>query len=264
VPRHHALTIAGSDPSGGAGIQADLKTFHAFGVYGMAVLTSLTAQNTRGVTGISNVPPEFVREQLETLFADCRVDGAKTGMLANAGIIDAVADVAGRHLAGRLVVDPVMVATSGDRLIEDDAVERLRARLFPLAAVVTHNREEAEVLLGSDVTDLDGARRAAEAILTSGAGAVLVTGMAHGGEITDLLVHTGGEETFTAPRLDVGPTHGSGCTFSSAIAAGLATGHDLVTAVARAKDFVWRAIRDAYAVGEGSVPLDHHVPAEDA
>jgi len=261
MDRHRALTIAGSDPSGGAGIQADLKTFHAFGIYGMAVVTSLTAQNTRGVTGIENVPPEFVRKQLETLFADCRVDAAKTGMLSSAAIVDAVADAGAEHLAGRLVVDPVMVATSGDRLIEDAAVERLRTRLFPLAAVVTPNREEAEVLLGDAVPDLDGARRAAEAILLSGAGAVLVTGIEAGDEITDLLVHDGGEEVFTAPKLDVGPTHGSGCTFSAAIATGLAAGLDLVPAVARAKDFVWRAIRDAYPVGGGSVPLDHHVPA---
>ncbi len=258
--RPHALTIAGSDPSGGAGIQADLKTFHAHSVYGMAVITSLTAQNTRGVTGIENVSPAFVREQLETLFADCRVDAAKTGMLASPAIIDAVADACSERLAGKLIVDPVMVATSGDRLIQDEAVGRFRSRLFPLAAVITPNREEAEVLTGTVVRDLQDARRAAEQIRGSGVAAVLVKGIEGPDEITDLLVHEAGEEVLSAPRLDVGPTHGSGCTLSSAIAANLARGAGLVEAVTRAKDFVWRAIRDAYAVGGGSVPLNHSVP----
>jgi len=260
-----ALTIAGSDPSGGAGIQADLKTFYAFGVYGMAVLTSLTAQNTRGVTGIHDVPPSFVREQLAAVFADVRVDAAKTGMLKSPEIIDAVADAGAERLAGRLVIDPVMVATSGDRLIEDEAVERLRARLFPLAAVVTPNREEAEVLLGGEVTGLEGARRAARTVLESGAAAALVKGVEVGDEIADLLLDAKGrEEVFARPKLATGPTHGSGCTFSAAIAAGLARGESLRRAVAVAKDFVWRAIRDAYAVGGGSVPLNHHVPREES
>ncbi|MEN8148752.1 MAG: bifunctional hydroxymethylpyrimidine kinase/phosphomethylpyrimidine kinase [Planctomycetota bacterium] len=260
----HALTIAGSDPSGGAGIQADLKTFHAQGVYGMAVITSLTAQNTRGVTGIENVSPGFVREQLETLFDDCRVDAAKTGMLASPDIIDAVADAGGGHLAGKLVVDPVMVATSGDRLIEDAAVERLRARLFPLASVITPNREETEVLTGTDVRNLPDARRAAAMLRDTGVAAVLVKGIETEDEVTDLLVFEGGEEILAAPRLDVGPTHGSGCTFSAAIVAGLARGVGLVDAVTAAKDFVWRAIRDATAVGGGSVPLNHHVRRSEA
>jgi hydroxymethylpyrimidine/phosphomethylpyrimidine kinase len=256
----HALSIAGSDPSGGAGIQADLKTFHAFGAYGMAVLTSLTAQNTQGVTGIHDVPPEFVRLQIETVLADVRVDAAKTGMLKTPAIIEAVADAVDPALAGRIVVDPVMVATSGDRLIEDDAVDRMVARLFPLAAVVTPNREEAEVLLDGPIGDLEGARTAARVILDAGAKAVVVKGVTDG---VDLFVSEEAEEVLTRPMLDVGPTHGSGCTFSSAIAAGLARGDSLLEAVRTAKDFVWRAIRDAVAVGGGGVPLNHQVPREE-
>jgi hydroxymethylpyrimidine/phosphomethylpyrimidine kinase len=256
----NVLTIAGSDPSGGAGIQADLKTFHAFGAYGMAVLTSLTAQNTRGVTGIHDVPPEFVRQQIETVLADVRVDAAKTGMLKTPDIIEAVADAVDPAIAGRIVVDPVMVATSGDRLIEDDAIDRMVARLFPLAAVVTPNREEAEILLEGKIEDLDGARSAARVILDAGAKAVVVKGVTDG---VDLLVSGDEEEVLSRPMLDVGPTHGSGCTFSSAIAAGLAWGETLNDAVRAAKDFVFRAIRDATPVGGGSVPLDHHVPREE-
>jgi len=259
----HVLTIAGSDPGGGAGIQADLKTFHAFGVYGLAVITSLTAQNTRGVTGIHDVPAEFVAEQLRTVFADIRVDAAKTGMLKSAEIVRAVALGTRAPLAGRLVVDPVMVATSGDRLIDDDAVAALTADLFPLAAVVTPNREETEVLAGGPVDGLDAARDAAREVLGTGAGAVLVKGLADGGDLVDLLVTESGEREYRRPRLDVGETHGTGCTFSSAIAAGLARGLDLETAVGGAKDYVWRAIGAAAPVGGGSLPLDHLVPAEE-
>lgn len=253
------LTIAGSDPSGGAGIQADLKTFHAFGAYGMAVLTSLTAQNTLGVTGIHDVPPGFVAEQIEAVFADIRVDAAKTGMLKSVEIIDAVAGCVSERLSGRLVVDPVMVATSGDRLIEDSAVAALVDRLFPVAAVVTPNRRETEVLAGMDVATPDDARAAAARIRERGARAVLVKGVRDGGDFVDLLVGDDVDEVYRRPELPGGETHGTGCTFSAAITAGLGRGDALPDAVARAKDFVWRAIRGARPVGGGSRPLDHHV-----
>jgi hydroxymethylpyrimidine/phosphomethylpyrimidine kinase len=257
------LTIAGSDPSGGAGIQADLKTFHAFGVYGMAVLTSLTAQNTQGVTGIHDVPSAFVAEQLRAVFIDVRVDSAKTGMLKTPAIIEAVAEEA-RPLAGRIVVDPVMVATSGDRLIEDDAVSALTSRLFPLAAIVTPNRAEAAALAGSDVETLADARSAAARILETGAVSVLVKGIPQEGEMVDLLVLDGDEAEFRRPELPGAATHGTGCTLSSAIAAGLGLGHPLEESVRQAKDFVWRSIRDAFPVGGGSLPLNHLVPREES
>jgi hydroxymethylpyrimidine/phosphomethylpyrimidine kinase len=258
----HVLTIAGSDPSGGAGIQADLKTFHAFGVYGMAVLTSLTAQNTRGVAGIHDVPPEFVRSQLETVFDDVHVDIAKTGMLKSVEIIETVAEEGGR-LAGRLVVDPVMVATSGDRLIENWAVQAMKERLFPIAAVVTPNRAEAEALAGMEVNDLEAAHEAAHRILGTRAPAVLVKGIPDGDDIVDLLVTREVESVHRLPALRVDATHGTGCTLSAAIAAGLGLGHPLPEAVRRAKGFVWRAIRDAFPVGGGSLPLNHLVPSEE-
>jgi len=258
----HALTIAGSDPSGGAGIQADLKTFHAHGVYGMAVLTSLTAQNTRGVTGIHDVPASFVREQLTAVFDDVEVHAAKTGMLKSAEIIRTVAEVAGPRVSGRLVVDPVMVATSGDRLVEDEAIAAFRDLLFPHAAVVTPNREEAAVLAGREVVGIGDARQAAGAILDSGAAAVLVKGIPDGDDLVDLLLTADSEREYRLPSLPAGPTHGSGCTLSAALAAELASGRDLHTAVRRAKSFVWRAIRDAFAVGGGSVPLNHFTGVE--
>jgi len=253
----HVLSIAGSDPSGGAGIQADLKTFAAFGVYGMAAITSVTAQNTRGVTGVYDIPAAFVAAQIEAVCDDIRVDAAKTGMLRTIGIIEAVANALPRALDGQIVVDPVMVATSGDRLIDDDAMAALVRNLFPRAAVVTPNADEASAIAGRKVTDLDGARRAAEVMLLTGAAAVLVTGIASGGEMIDILCTPEGETVFGRARIDVGPTHGSGCTLSSAIAARLALGDDLADAVLCAKNFVWRAIRDAVPVGRGAVPLRH-------
>jgi hydroxymethylpyrimidine/phosphomethylpyrimidine kinase len=258
----HVLSVAGSDPSGGAGIQADLKTFQAFGAYGMAVITSLTAQNTRGVEGIHDVPAEFVSAQIRTLLDDCRVDAGKTGMLKSPEIIAAVAEGLAGALDGRLVVDPVMIATSGDRLIEDRAVASLRRLLFPLAAVVTPNRQETEALTGRPLRGPADARDAGLTILEDGPRAVLVKGVRDGGEFLDVLVTRDGVREYRMPALDVPETHGTGCTFSSAIAAGLAGGRDLADAVARAKDFVWRAIRDAVPVGGGSLPLNHRVPPE--
>ena len=257
----HVLSIAGSDPSGGAGIQADLKTFAAFRTYGMAVVTSLTAQNTKGVTGIHDVPPDFVRAQLAAVFEDIEVHAAKTGMLKSREIIEAVAESLGARVPGRLVVDPVMVATSGDRLIEDVAVEALRERLVPLASLVTPNRAEAEVLAGRTILDTRDARAAAEIILALGCEAVLVKGIRAGSDYVDLLVTGDGAATeHRHAILDVGATHGTGCTLSSAIAAGLALGLNLFDAVTTATRFVLRAIRAATPVGGGALPLNHLVP----
>lgn len=257
------LSLAGSDPSGGAGIQADLKTFHAFGVYGMAVITCLTAQNTRGVTGIHEVSPEFVAEQLRAVFDDVPVAAVKTGMLKSEEIIRVVAREMGGHPALDLVVDPVMVATSGDRLIDEAAVKTLRDHLLPLAGLVTPNRAEAAVLVDRDVTTLADARSAGESILATGCEAVLIKGIPAADAMVDLLITGTGEREFRLPAMDTGATHGTGCTLSAALASGLALGLPLAAAVARAKSFVWRGMRDAYAVGEGSLPVDHLVPSED-
>jgi hydroxymethylpyrimidine/phosphomethylpyrimidine kinase len=255
----HVLTVAGSDPSGGAGIQADLKTFAAFRVYGMAVVTALTAQNTRGVRAIHGPPPEFVAAQLDAILDDIRVDGAKTGMLPNAATIRVVADRLAGRLAAPLVVDPVMVATSGDRLIEEEAVAALVDHLFPLATLLTPNREEAAILARRPVDDLSGARSAGREILSRGARAVLVKGVPDGADLVDLLLSPGEERAYRHTALRVGPTHGTGCTLSAAIAAGLARGTSLPEAVERAVDYVGRAIRAARPVGGGGLPLDHLV-----
>lgn len=257
MDRPRVLSIAGSDPSGGAGIQADLKTFHAFGVYGMAVITSLTAQNTRAVTGIHDVPPEFVTEQLEAVFADIRVDAAKTGMLKTPGIIEAVAEALTDRLSGKVVVDPVMVATSGDRLIDDDAVLALKVYLLPLAALATPNRAEAEVLSERKIKTTADAAAAGHEILHDGCKAVLIKGIEDGDDVVDVLVSEAGAEEFRMPRIQTGATHGSGCTLSSALAAQIALGASIPEAVERAKVFVWRAIESAFAVGQGSLPLNH-------
>ncbi len=256
------LTIAGSDPSGGAGLQADLKTFHAHQGYGMAVVTALTAQNTRSVRAVHAPPAEFVTAQLAAVMEDCPPHGVKTGMLYSAEIVLAVAAELTAHPRAPLVVDPVMVATSGDRLLEADAEQAVRERLLGLATLVTPNRAEAGVLSGVDVVDDDTAVAAAERILSLGCAAVLVTGGDAGGsESVDLLVTTnGGCERLTARRVDCGPGHGTGCTLSAAIAARLAHGAQLREAVVGAKDFVSRALAAAVAVGAGAVPANHLTP----
>jgi hydroxymethylpyrimidine/phosphomethylpyrimidine kinase len=216
-----ALTIAGSDPSGGAGIQADLKTFSALGVYGTSVVTALTAQNTRGVTGVHVVPTEFVTQQLETLVADVRLDAIKIGMLANAAIIGAVGDFLRRHPYDFVVLDPVMVATSGDRLLDDDAVQAVRD-LMPLASIITPNIAEAAALLDTrPARTLPDMRLHAMALQELGAPRVLIKGGHHddGPEAVDLLLDLDGEALLRAPRVDTTNTHGTGCTLSSALAA---------------------------------------------
>jgi hydroxymethylpyrimidine/phosphomethylpyrimidine kinase len=255
------MTIAGSDSSGGAGIQADLKTFTALGVYGASALTALTAQNTRGVDGVMAVPPAFVTAQLDSVLSDLTVGATKTGMLANAGIILAVADSLQSCPEIPLVCDPVMIATSGDVLLEPDAIDALRERLIPRAALITPNIPEAARLLGcEEAGDVDEMARQAEALRSLGCGAVLLKGGHSSGKMaTDLLVHSGGMTRLEAPRIPTSNTHGTGCTLAAAITALLAAGENLEQAVRRAKTYVWRALEAGAGlrIGHGSGPVDH-------
>jgi hydroxymethylpyrimidine/phosphomethylpyrimidine kinase len=256
-----AVTIAGSDSSGGAGIQADLKTFSALGVYGASVIAALTAQNTRGVQGIHDVPPAFVAQQIDSVFSDLVVGAVKIGMLSRPEIIAAVADGLARHGARNVILDPVMVATSGDRLLAPEAVEALRRRLIPAALVITPNLPEAAALLDEAVArneDQMGAQ--GERLLALGAAAVLIKG-GHGDarESVDILLERTGSTRFPAPRIATRNTHGTGCTLSSAIAAGLAKGLTLHDAVAAAKAYVTAAIAasERLTIGHGSGPVHH-------
>ena len=238
-----ALTVAGSDSSGGAGIQADLLTFAAFGVRGASVVTALTAQNTRGVRAIVPVAPEFVVQQLDAILDDVAVAAAKTGMLHRAAVIEAVAERLRERPVPHLVVDPVMVATTGAVLLEPEAVARLRARLLPLATLVTPNLHEAEVLTGRAVSDPGEMRAAARALVEMGARAALVTG-GHlaGAEALDMLYDGRGFREFRAPRIATRHTHGTGCALSAAVTAGLALGQPLDEAIAAAKRHVTAAL----------------------
>ena len=257
-----ALTIAGSDSSGGAGIQADLKTFAALGVYGASAITALTAQNTRGVTGIHDVPPDFIAAQINAVFDDLNVGAVKIGMLSQPATIAVVADGLRRHKARNIVLDPVMVATSGAKLISDNAIDALRRELIPLALVVTPNLPEAAVLTGASVArNEDEMVTQARQLLAHGAANVLIKGgHGAGAESVDLLIGKLGKDVrLSAPRVATQSTHGSGCTLSSAIAAGLAKGLDLVEAVRAAKAYVTAAIAkaDTLKVGRGHGPLHH-------
>ncbi|SRR5579875_375126 len=254
-----ALTIAGSDSGGGAGIQADLKTFGAFGVFGTTVITALTAQNTYGVRAVAEVSPAFIRSQLDAVREDFAIAAAKTGMLARRAIIEVVASYLGARRLRNLVVDPVMVAASGDVLLAPDAIEALRELMLPLATVVTPNVREAEMLTGTVVRDLEGMHRTAQAILELGPQAVLVKGGRLGGAASiDVLLGKNGEaREFKAPRVPIDRPHGTGCTLSAAIAAALALGMPLDKAVEVAKDYVTRALLGAERVGHGATPLNH-------
>lgn len=252
-----AMTIAGSDSGGGAGIQADLKTFAALGVYGTSALTAITAQNTVGVTAIHEVPTEVIAAQIDAVLTDIGADAVKTGMLSSSAIIAVVAESLQRHRVQRLVVDPVMVAKGGDRLLREDAVDTLRTRLLPLATVVTPNIPEAEALTGIKLTEESDVRRAAERIVAMGARSVVVKGGHRQGPATDVFYDGARFQEFTAPRIDTRNTHGTGCTFASAVAAGLARGLTVIEAVALAKDYVTAAIRRAFAMGQGHGPLNH-------
>ncbi|HUP19265.1 MAG TPA: bifunctional hydroxymethylpyrimidine kinase/phosphomethylpyrimidine kinase [Gemmatimonadota bacterium] len=253
-----ALTIAGSDSSGGAGIQADLKTFHALGVYGMSAITALTAQSTRGVTGIHAVPPGFVAEQIETTVADIRPDAVKTGMLANRAIVEVVAEAADRHGFTTFVVDPVMVATTGAMLLEDDAVDALLRLLVPRATILTPNGPEAAALTGRAVESPADQEAAARALVEeSGAAAVLVKGGdLEGDEVVDVYFDGTDMVAFVEPRIVTTSTHGSGCALASAIAAWMAREEPLAEAVRRARAFVRAGIEGAPALGSGRGPMD--------
>ncbi|MCH8025870.1 MAG: bifunctional hydroxymethylpyrimidine kinase/phosphomethylpyrimidine kinase [Chloroflexi bacterium] len=257
------LTIAGSDSGGGAGIQADLKTFAALGVYGASAITAITAQNTQRVERVHHLQPDLVAAQIDAVAGDIGIDAAKTGMLGTAAVIDAVVTKVEEHGLRPLVVDPVMVAESGDRLLEPDAVNALRERLLPLAAVLTPNVSEAEALLGRSLVTWDDIREGAKEIVALGAAAVVITD-AHAssaadgqGPAVDLLYDGNEFHEFTASRVDTTSTHGTGCTFASAIAAALAKGDELRGAVAMAKAYVTKALQGAYPIGQGRGPVHH-------
>lgn len=252
------LAIAGSDPSGGAGVQADLKTYAALGVYGMAAITALTAQNTVGVAGVHAVPPEFIALQIDAVVSDIPPDAVKTGMLASADIVRVVADKAREHNFRNLVVDPVMVAKSGDSLLAEDAVRAVRDELLPLATVVTPNLPEAAALLGRPVDSLEAMREAARAIHSLGAANVVVKGGHLEGEtLIDILFDGERLHEFSGPQVQTRNTHGTGCTFSSAIAAYLALGETVPEAVRKAKDYLTGALQHAYDTGKGHGSVNH-------
>ena len=252
-----AMTIAGSDSGGGAGIQADLKTFAALGVYGASTLTAITAQNTVAVTAVHELPTDLIQSQIDAVVTDIGVDAVKTGMLSSAAIVAAVAAALQKHAIPNVVVDPVMIAKSGDVLLRPDAVAALRNHLLPLATVVTPNIPEAETLTGLSLQTDSAIRQAAEQIIGMGARSVVIKGGHRAGPAADLFYDGARFQEFTAPRIDTPNTHGTGCTFAAAIAAGLAQGQDLAAAVAQAKDYVTAAIRHSYPLGQGHGPLHH-------
>ena len=252
-----AMTIAGSDSGAGAGIQADLKTFAALGVYGTSAITAITAQNTQGVTGVHEVPVPLIEAQIDAVVGDIGADAVKTGMLSSSAIIQAVARKVHELRLPNLVVDPVMVAKSGDRLLQEEAVETLRSQLLPLALVVTPNIPEAEVLTGRRIASREEARQAAREIVALGARSVVVKGGHLQGDAVDTFYDGREFREFTAPRMETTSTHGTGCTFASAIAAGLAKGLTPVEAIGAAKEYVTQAIQRAFAVGHGHGPLNH-------
>jgi hydroxymethylpyrimidine/phosphomethylpyrimidine kinase len=255
VPR--ALTVAGSDSGGGAGIQADLKTFQALGVWGTSALTAVTVQNTKGVTGYQEVDPDTVGEQIRAVATDIGVDAAKTGMLASAAIVEAVADALTEVRPPKLVVDPVFMSKHGHPLLQDDAVDALRQRILPLATLVTPNLPEASGLAGFDVRTDQDMERAGTAILELGPAAVLVKGgHLEGHDATDLLITADGVRPISAERIETPHTHGTGCVMSAAITAHLARGEDLLTAVQAGKAFVTEAIRAHLEIGVGIGPVN--------
>ena len=260
-----ALTIAGSDSGGGAGIQADLKTFAAFGVFGTSVLTAVTAQNTRGVDDVHVLPTDAVQAQLDAVTGDFTVAAVKTGMLANTQLVDLVGRSAAQRTLPQLVVDPVLVAASGDRLIVEEAVARYRDVLFEHAAVVTPNVPEAEVLTGRTLKNLDDVESAARELADDGPEVVVIKGGHLTGDLaTDVVVQNGEVQLLSAARIDTANIHGTGCTFAAAITASLAQGAPVGDAIADAKTYVWNALLSArhWNLGAGSGPLDHGVNAK--
>jgi hydroxymethylpyrimidine/phosphomethylpyrimidine kinase len=253
-----ALTIAGSDSSAGAGIQADLKTFAAFGVYGMSAITAVTAQNTLGVTSAYPLPADLVTAQIEAVAGDVQIHATKTGMLATSAIVEAVAAAIQELELRSVVVDPVMLAKSGDQLLDEDGIRALRAELLPRAMVVTPNIPEAEILSGRSIRSIKDARAAAVDIHRMGASSVVITGgHAEGDEIVDLLFDGALFTEFQITRIRSRNTHGTGCTFAAAVAAGLAQGDSIVEATSRAQSYVAGAVAHSLSIGKGHGPLDH-------
>ena len=252
-----ALTIAGSDSSGGAGIQADIKTMTMNGVFAMSAITALTAQNTTGVSAIMGVTPRFLEQQMDDIFTDIRPDAVKIGMVASAELIETIAERLQAYQAQNIVVDPVMVATSGARLIDEDAVSVLREKLLPLATVVTPNIPEAEVLSGMEIHDENDMIAAAKVISEQCDCAVLCKGGHSINDANDLLYHNGSYHWFRGKRINNPNTHGTGCTLSSAIASNLAKGFDVETSVQRAKDYISGALAAMLDLGKGSGPMNH-------
>ena len=257
------LTIAGSDSGGGAGIQADLKTITVLGGFGMSVITALTAQNTLGVHGIHDVPPEFIAAQFDAVASDIGVDAAKTGMLASSEVIRMVIGKVRRYGIDKLVVDPVMVAKGGASLIREEAKKTLIAELIPLAFVLTPNIPEAEVLSGIRIVTLDDMKKAARIIRGLGVQHVVVKGGHLPGDAVDLLYDGNEFREFSSPRIATADTHGTGCTYSAAIATALGFGKDVPTAVAVAKRYITAAVRNAWRVGRGHGPTNHLAPLFD-
>jgi hydroxymethylpyrimidine/phosphomethylpyrimidine kinase len=260
------LICAGSDSGGGAGIQADIKAVTALGGFAMTAITALTAQNTLGVEGVAGVAPDFIRLQMRMVLRDIGADALKTGMLADTATIEAVCDGIAEGAPGvPLVADPVMVAKGGHRLLAEEAVGALRARLLPIATIITPNLPEAEVLTGLDVADVPAMHRAAERLLRDGVRAVLLKGgHLEGAVVTDLLATPEGTEAFESPRVETRHTHGTGCTLASAIACGIAQGMTLRQAVMRARAYVRAAILSAPGFGQGHGPLNHGVTLDPA
>ena len=252
-----ALTIAGSDSSGGAGIQADIKTMISNGVYAMSAITALTAQNTTGVTGIMEATPEFLADQLDNIFTDIYPDAVKIGMVSSSALIETIAKKLRQYEAKNIVVDPVMVATSGAKLINDEAIEALKSQLLPMATVLTPNIPEAEVLVEMSVTNAEEMIEAAGKISETYHCAVLCKGGHSINDANDLLYYDGKYCWFEGKRIDNPNTHGTGCTLSSAIASNLAKGYDLQTAVKRSKQYISGALAAMLDLGKGSGPMDH-------
>ncbi len=253
-----ALTIAGSDSGGGAGIQADLKTFHQFGVFGTSAVVAVTAQNTRGVDSVHTIPPGVVAAQLQSLADDLRPHAFKTGMLGTGDLVEEVAAAIKKHNLTNFVLDPVMVATSGDPLLEHGAARAIRKLLMPLCDLITPNIPEAEILSDLAITNVEDMAAAAERMVAMGAGGALVKGGHMNRElVTDVFCFEGRTETFEKPRLETRSTHGTGCTLSAAITAGLAKGHHMLESVAAGLEFVHRAIATAPGLGSGNGPLNH-------
>lgn len=258
LPR--ALTIAGSDSGGGAGIQADLKTFAALGVFGTSAVTAITAQNTLGVTAVAEVPVEVISDQIEAVVSDIGIDVVKTGMLSSTEIVECVVEAVERLELAPLVVDPVMIAATGAQLLQDDAVESVRNQLVPQASVVTPNMPEAETLTGVEIESVEDMELAGGELVMMGADAAVVKGghFEDGtGRVNDVLVTRDGAFTFTTLRIDTTSNHGTGCTFASAVAAHLAHGLELETAVERSQRYVWNAMATAIPIGGGHGPLHH-------